>query len=43
MDMRNGSVPAKNTAPYKIDTIFDGQYLMLTRGLAQGEQYYWYP
>jgi hypothetical protein len=43
MDMRNGSVPAKNTAPYKIDTIFDGQYLMLTRGLAPGEQYYWYP
>ncbi len=39
MDMRNGSVPAKNTTPYNSP----GNWLMLTRSLAQGEQYYWYP
>ncbi len=39
MDMRNGSVPAKNTAPYENY----GNWLMLTRSLGQGEQYYWYP
>jgi hypothetical protein len=39
MDMRNGSVPAKNTAPYENY----GNWLMFARNLAQGEQYYWYP
>lgn len=38
MDMRNGSVPAKNTVPYE-----HGNWLMLVRFLGQGEQYYWYP
>jgi hypothetical protein len=39
MDIRNGSVPPKNTTPYNQP----GNWLMLTRPLAQGEQYYWYP
>jgi hypothetical protein len=39
MDMANGSVPAKNTAPYENH----GNWLMFVRSLAQGEQYYWYP
>jgi hypothetical protein len=38
MDMGNGWVPAKNTAPYEDH----GNWLMLTRSLTQGEQYYWY-
>lgn len=38
MDMRVGSVPAKNTRPYE-----DPNWLMFVRSLAQGEQYYWYP
>jgi hypothetical protein len=41
MDMRNGSVPPKNTPPY-VNITNLGQYLYLARGLAQGEQYYWY-
>jgi hypothetical protein len=41
MDMRNGSVPAKNTTPYNTNN--PGMYLMLARSLAQGEQYYSYP
>jgi hypothetical protein len=36
MDMGNGLVPAKNTAPYEDH----GNWLMLTRSLTQGEQYY---
>jgi hypothetical protein len=38
VDMNNGSVPAKNTYPYG-----QSNWLFLTRPLAQGEQYYWYP
>jgi hypothetical protein len=38
MDMRDGSVPAKNTKPYE-----GPNWLMFVRSLAQGEQYYWYP
>jgi hypothetical protein len=38
IDMRNGSIPAKNTYPYG-----QSNWLMLTRPLAQNEQYYWYP
>jgi hypothetical protein len=41
MDMRNGSVPPKNTPPY-VNITNLGQYLYLARGLAKGEQYYWY-
>ncbi len=38
LDMRDGSVPAKNTRPYE-----GPNWLMFVRSLAQGEQYYWYP
>jgi hypothetical protein len=38
VDMSTGMVLPKNTTTYKLSN-----WLMLTRPLAQGEQYYWYP
>jgi hypothetical protein len=38
IDISNGQIPAKNTYPYG-----EPNWLVLTRSLAQGEQYYWYP
>jgi hypothetical protein len=38
VDMSTGMVLPKNSTTYKLSN-----WLMLTRPLAQGEQYYWYP